>query len=81
MKEGDTEYQVEQLEKLGFKGSITFKEDGTGTLKMPGSGTTSFEYDKDKMTMTAAGDTTDIKTSGSKIVIEEDSVKMEFEKE
>ena len=81
MKEGDTEYQVEQLEKLGFKGSITFKEDGTGTLKMPGSGTTSFEYDKDKMTMTAEGDTTDIKTSGSKIVIEEDSVRMEFEKE
>jgi hypothetical protein len=48
---------------------------------MPGSGTTSFEYDKDKMTMTAEADTTDIKTSGSKIVIEEDSVRMEFEKE
>ena len=81
MKEGDTEYNLEQLEKIHYEGSMTFKEDGTGTLKMPGSGTNSFSYDKDKMTMTAAGDTTDIKVDGSKIVIEEDTVKMEFERE
>ena len=81
MKEGDTEYNLEQLEKIHYEGSMTFKEDGTGTLKMPGSGTNSFSYDKDKMTATIEGDTTDLKVSGKTLTIEEGTVKMQFEKQ
>ena len=81
MKEGSTEYTIETLDKLGLKGSMTFEEDGTGTLKMPGSGTKKFTYNKDKMTATVDGDEADLKVSGKTLTIEEGSVKMEFEKE
>ena len=81
MKEGDKEYDVEKLEKFGYEGKMVFKEDGTGTLKMSGTGTKTFEYDKEKMTATVDGDAADLKVSGNKLTIESDSVTMTFEKQ
>ena len=73
MKEGDKEYDVEKLEKFGYEGKMVFKEDGTGTK--------TFEYDKEKMTATVDGDAADLKVSGNKLTIESDSVTMTFEKQ
>lgn len=82
---GGFELSGELLEQAGMNGSeIEFKSDGTGVMRLKGQedGDSSFKYDNDKKTLTADGQTVDIKVDGNKITIEmpNEMGKMVFEK-
>ena len=81
MKEGDKEFNIEQLEKFGMSGSMTFKEDGTGVYKQTGMSDSKFAYDKDKMTASIEGDEAKLSVSGKTLTVESGNMTMKLEKE
>ncbi len=81
MKEGDKEFNVEQLEKFGMNGSMTFNEDGTGVYKQTGLSDSKFAYDKDKMTASIEGDEAKLSVSGKTLTVESGKMMMKLEKE
>ena len=81
MKEGDKEFNVEQLEKFGMSGSMTFNADGTGVYKQTGLSDSKFAYDKDKMTASIEGDEAKLSVSGKTLTVESGNMTMKLEKE
>ncbi len=81
MKEGDKEFNVEQLEKFGMSGSMTFNADGTGVYKQTGISDSKFAYDKDKMTASIEGDEAKLSVSGKTLTVESGNMTMKLEKE
>ena len=81
MKEGDKEFNVEQLEKFGMSGSMTFNADGTGVYKQTGLSDNKFAYDKDKMTASIEGDEAKLSVSGKTLTVESGNMTMKLEKE
>ena len=81
MKEGDKEFNVEQLEKFGMSGSMTFNADGTGVYKQTGLSDSKFAYDKDKMTASIEGDEAKLSVSGKTLTVESGDMTMKLEKE
>jgi hypothetical protein len=70
MTERGTVVEGDLLDALGAGGTIEFRNDGTGTVKMNGEADSEFKYDKDKKTLTADGQTKEIKLDGKTITIE-----------
>ena len=81
MIENGKEFDKDYISQLGYSGTMTFNADGTGTSDISEDAEDrDFTYDKETKTITSNSGKNNYHFDGKKLVVEEDSIQMIFEK-